>query len=235
MKLTTSWYISQDFVQHFPASQELQLFLAEYLIRIVRLCHKVLLFTKKSPASLLATSLFSSFDAEFTPLQQELDQWGLLIKEKFNSLVAKSTLDGQATGAKLGKSLTRLVSNKSKQHIRLERQQRLLDRLAPDQERFESIWRRERKRGSATWIINTTAYQTWRSSDPGFVLRVTGSLGSGKTVALANFVADISLGTGCCAFFFCKAEGHAVCENYFRQYCPATHSGCRGKNANGMN
>ena len=206
MKLATSWYINQDFVQHFPASTELQLFLAEYLIRIVRLCQKVLVFSKKSPAMLLAASLFSSFDAEFLPLQQELDQWGLLIEKRFSSLVAKSTLDAQVAGAKLGRSLTRLVSNKSRHHMRMEKQQRLLDRLSPDQDCFESIWRRERKKGDSTWILETTHYKAWKSDKSGSVFRVTGCLGSGKTVALANVVADVSLEKGACAFFFCKAD-----------------------------
>jgi len=206
MKLATSWYISQDFVQHFPASTELQLFLSEYLIRVVRLCQKALVFSKKSPALLLAASLFSSFDVEFLPIQQELDQWGLLIEKKFSSLVTRSTLDGQAAGAKLGRSLTRLVSNKSRHHMRMEKQQRLLDRLSPDQDCFESIWRRERKRGTSSWILGTAHFKEWKSNASGSILRVTGCLGSGKTVALANAVADISLEKGTCAFFFCKGD-----------------------------
>ncbi|KAK0646727.1 hypothetical protein B0T16DRAFT_458614 [Cercophora newfieldiana] len=206
MKLATSWYISQEFVQHFPSSEELQLFLAEYLIRLVRLCQKVVIFSRKSPASLLAASLLSSFDTEFLPIQQELDQWGLLIEKKFSSLVAKSAIDGQIAGAKVGRSLTRLISSKAKQRTRLERQQRLLDRLAPDQECFESIWRRERKKGNATWILETSEYQAWASTESASALCITGCLGSGKTVALANIVADISLRERRCAFFFCKAE-----------------------------
>ncbi len=206
MRLSTSWYISQEFIQHFPASKELQVFLNEYLIRVVRLCQKLYLFSKRSPVLLLATTMFSSFDAEFSPLQQELDQWGTLMEKKFNTLAVKSTLDGQAAGTKLGRSLTRLVSSKSKHHLRLEKQQRLLDQLSPDQDFFESIWRRERKRGNSVWLLELEHYKEWKTGRAGKTLRVSGSLGSGKTVALANVAADLALEKKSVASFFCRPE-----------------------------
>ena len=91
MRLTSSWSISQEFAKHFPRCQELQTFLAEYLIRLVRLCGQLVSFSKRPAAVILAASFLSSFDAHFLPAQQELEQWGRLIEQKFNSLTAETT------------------------------------------------------------------------------------------------------------------------------------------------
>jgi len=206
MRLSTSWHIAREFSQHFPTSTELQLFLSEYLIRVVQLCQKVVIFSRKSTPALLAASLFSSFDAEFSHPQQELDQWGLLIEKKFTSLIAKSTLDSQLAVAKTGRSLTRLVTNKSKQNLTIALQQKLIDRLSPEQNLFETTWRRERKRGNAPWVLNSAPYISWKANNAGSVLQVSGCLGSGKSVALANVAADLSLENKSSAFFFCKND-----------------------------
>ncbi|KAK4215244.1 vegetative incompatibility protein HET-E-1 [Rhypophila decipiens] len=186
MRLTTSWTITQEFVQHFPRSKELQTYLAEYLIRIVRLCQQILAFSQRSPVMLLASSLFSSFEAEFLPLQQELDQWGLLIEKPFGALTTKTILEGQ--GALL-----------------LESQQRLLTSLSPNQDSFDLIFRRERKRGNCAWLLSDPDYTSWKSATSA-LLRLTGHLGSGKTVGMANIAADLTGRKGGCALFFCKSD-----------------------------
>jgi len=211
MRLTTSWTITQEFVQHFPGSKELQTYLAEYLIRVVCLCRQILLYSKRSPAVLLATSLFSSFEAEFLPLQQELDQWGLLIEKKFASLTTKTVLDAQTDISKGNRRLSRLILSNLKhqallkEQALLESQQRLLSSLSPNQEAFETIFRRERKRGNCSWLLTNPDYKAWRSAKSS-LLFVTGHLGSGKTVGLANIAADLTRKTGGCAFFFCKQD-----------------------------
>ena len=211
MRLTTSWTITQEFVQNFPGSKELQTYLAEYLIRIVCLCRHILLYSKRSPAVLLAASLFSSFEAEFLPLQQELDQWGLLIEKKFASLTTKTVLDAQTDISKGNRRLSRLILSNSKhqallkEQALLESQQRLLSSLSPNQEAFETIFRRERKRGNCSWLLANPDYKAWRSAKAS-LLFVTGHLGSGKTVGVANIAADLTRQTGGCAFFFCKQD-----------------------------
>ncbi|KAM7224587.1 hypothetical protein V8F06_000368 [Rhypophila decipiens] len=205
MRLTTSWTITQEFVQHFPGSKELQTYLAEYLIRIVRLCQQILVFSQRSPAMLFASSLFSSFDAEFLPLQQELDQWGLLIEKQFASLTTKTIIEGQATVAKTNRRLSRFIAAKSKRQLLHENQQRLLNSLSPNQDSFDLIFRRERKRGNCTWLLSDPNYTSWKSAASS-LLHLTGHLGSGKTVGMANIAADLTGRKGGCAFFFCKRD-----------------------------
>ncbi|KAM7190456.1 hypothetical protein V8F33_009439 [Rhypophila sp. PSN 637] len=205
MRLTTSWTIAQEFVQHFPGSKELQTYLAEYLIRIVRLCKQILVFSQRSPAMLLASSLFSSFDAEFLPLQQELDQWGLLIEKQFASLTTKTIIEGQAMVAKTNRHLSRFVAAKSKRQLLQENQQRLLNSLSPNQDSFDLIFRRERKRGNCAWLLSDPDYTSWKSATSS-LLHLTGHLGSGKTVGMANIAADLTGRKGGCALFFCKRD-----------------------------
>ncbi|KAK3693436.1 hypothetical protein B0T22DRAFT_487138 [Podospora appendiculata] len=205
MRLTTSWSIAQDFAQHFPSSTELQTYLVEYLIRVVRLCHKIILVSNRSAHALLAASLFSSFELEFQPAQQELDQWGVLIEKKFASLSTQLTLEGHAAAAKRSQSLRALVSSKARKQRLYDQQRRLLDNLSPDQGYFESIWRRERKNGNCVWLLDTPNYKSWKTEEPSTLL-ITGHLGGGKTVALANIAADVSVDKNGCAVFFCKQE-----------------------------
>ncbi|KAK3335257.1 hypothetical protein B0T19DRAFT_3600 [Cercophora scortea] len=205
MRLTTSWSIAQDFAHHFPSSTELQTYLVEYLIRVVRLCQKIILFSKRSATALLAASLFSSFELEFQPAQQELDQWGLLIEKKFASLSTQIALEGHAAAAKRGQGLRDLVSRKARQQHLFGQQRGLLNKLSPDQGCFESVWRRERKKGSCVWLLDTPSYKSWKSGE-GSTLLIAGHLGSGKTVALANIAADVTVDKNGCSVFFCKQE-----------------------------
>lgn len=101
-------------------------------------------------------------------------------------------------------SSTSRKQRRSEKQQRLEQQQRFLNSLSSDQERVESIWRRERKKGNCPWLLDTPDYKAWKA-DGGSVLRVVGNLGSGKTVALSNIIADIAIEKKCCAYFFCQS------------------------------
>ena len=213
MRLTTSWSITQEFALHFPKSKELQLFVTEYLIRVVQLCRKVFVVSKRSPTMLFAASIFSSFDQEFGSAQQELDQWGLLIEKKFSSLAVEMTRTGHVETAKAHKSLVKFISKRLSTQQRLEQQQRFLASLSPSQGYIESTWMRERKKGDCSWILNTPVYQSWKTRASASTLRITGHLGSGKTVAMANIVADLSRQKNC-AYYFCKRrDGNSLNAN----------------------
>ncbi|KAM7197787.1 hypothetical protein V8F20_006460 [Naviculisporaceae sp. PSN 640] len=213
MRLSTSWTITQEFAQHFSGSKELQAYLSEYLIRVVRLCQQILVFSQRTPTMLLASSLLSSFETEFLPLQQELDQWGLLIEKQVTSLTTKTIIDGHAAMAKRNHSLTRFISASKRRQMLAESQQRLLSFLSPRQDVYDSIFRRERKRGNCPWLISNPDYNSWKSQTSS-LLHLTGHLGSGKTVGVANFAADLAGQGAGCATFFCKREDpHTQSQN----------------------
>ncbi|KAK1773271.1 hypothetical protein QBC45DRAFT_340281 [Copromyces sp. CBS 386.78] len=204
MRITQSWEITLEFAKHFPDSAELQAFLAEYLVRVVQLCKKIMLVAKRPPYLLLAASIFSSFDTEFKPLEEELDKLGTIIQKHFDVLVAKAAQE-QQVAIKDAWRLLRRIHKTRKRQDGLEQQQRILHILSPRQPQIDAIWRRERKRGTPNWMLNAPEYKAWKRSTKS-VLRITGHFGCGKTVALASIISDAIMENKKCAGFICKKD-----------------------------
>lgn len=186
MRLGTSWALHEDFAQLFPRSEILQTYFCEYLVTLMKLCNKVVVFGHKSTGAQLFSSLGSSFDSEFGSIQKELDQWGCLIQQQCQVLAMKI-----ANGAE-----------KSRSH---DVKQRILRRLSPDQSDLETRWRRQRKKGTCEWIFDNPIFKNWKSMETSATLCVTGKLGSGKTVSMANIVARTDLEQPC-AYAFCASQ-----------------------------
>lgn len=186
MRLGTSWALHEDFAQLFPQSEELQTYFCEYLVVLMKLCHKIVVFSQKNTGAQLLSSIGSSFDSEFGNIQKELDQWGCLIQQQCQLLAMKI-----ATGA---------------EHTRSHNlKRRILRRLSPYQNDFETRWRRQRKKGTCEWVFDTPEFKNWRSMQTSATLCVSGKLGSGKTVSMANIVARTDLEQPC-AYAFCASQ-----------------------------
>ncbi|KAI7788245.1 hypothetical protein LA080_012312 [Diaporthe eres] len=143
MRLGTSWALHEDFAQLFPRSEILQAYFCEYLIVLMKLCNKVVVFGRKNIGAQLFSSIGSSFDSEFGTIQKELDQWGCLIQQQSQLLAMKI-----ATGAENSRFY--------------DLKQRTLRRLSPHQQDFETRWRRQRKKGTCEWIFNTPSFTDWK-------------------------------------------------------------------------
>lgn len=186
MKLGTSWTLHEDFAQIFPLSKVLQAYFCEYLIVLMKLCNKVIVFGQKNIGAQLLSSFGSSFDSEFGATQKELDQWGCLIQQQTQLLATKI-----AAGAENGRF----------QNLK----QRLLQRLSPHQNDFETRWRRQRRKGTCKWIFDTPSFKDWKSMRKSAAICISGKLGSGKTVSMANIVARMGL-VQPCAYVFCAFQ-----------------------------
>lgn len=162
MRLTRSWSITTEFAKHFPNSAELQALFAEYLTRAVRLCQQILVVSRRPHYRLLASSLFSTFDNEFGPNQEELNMYGALIEKQFSLLTSSQAADGQQAARKETKGMIRRFSKAWRRQSILEQMQQLLHHLSPRQATQDAIWRRERKRGTASWIMTTPEYKSWK-------------------------------------------------------------------------
>ncbi|KAG8159843.1 hypothetical protein KVR01_010480 [Diaporthe batatas] len=183
MKLGTSWELHNEFSQIFPQSEALQTFLCEYLIVLMRLCRKAVIFSNKSLGGQLWSSLGASFESEFRPLQEEMDKWGLMIQHKTQQLATTHVVDAEM-------------------FRRRDYKQRILNRLSPNQSQHITTWRRHRRKGDCKWIYQTEAYKSWIAENTSSALCISGKLGSGKTVSMANLVAQLNMHQTC-AFFFC--------------------------------
>lgn len=185
MRLGTSWALHEDFARLFPTSKELQTYFCEYLIVLMKLCNKIVEFCNKGTRSQLFSSLGSSFDSEFGSVENELNQWGSLIQHQTQILATKIATD-------------------TKKDKLLDLKQRILRRISPYQRDFETRWRRQRKKGTCEWIFGTPGFNDWKSMQSSATLCLSGKLGSGKTVAMANIVARINLDQPC-AYVFCAS------------------------------
>src|SRR4051794_16462358 len=70
----------------YSQSTNIQSYLSEYFIVVVRLCHQMLKFTKKSTIGQFASTLN---DSDIKTYQPELEHWANMIKEEANLLMAK--------------------------------------------------------------------------------------------------------------------------------------------------
>lgn len=191
MKLGTSWALHEDFAQLFPRSEILQTYFCEYLIVLMKLCHKVVVFGQKKVGAQLLSSIGSSFESEFGAIQKELDQWGCLIQQQ-------SQLQAM-----------RIFTSAEKSRFQ-DLKQRILRRLSPFQSDFETRWRRQRKKGTCEWIFNTPIFKDWKSMRTSATLCVSGKLGSGKTVSMANIVARTDLEHPCAYAFSAAQEQNSL-------------------------
>lgn len=183
MNLSTSWTLHKDYVELFSSSEVLQNHLCEYLIVLMRLCQKVVLFTRKGLTAQFFSSLGSSFDAEFGTIQKEMIERGYIIQQTAQYLATKSFLNTDRSRVD-------------------DFKYRTLQRLSPGQAQYDTTWRRQRRKGTCNWIREMQHYQHWSEMCKSSTICISGKLGSGKTVALASIAADINIQQPC-AFFFC--------------------------------
>ncbi|KAK1634524.1 hypothetical protein BDP81DRAFT_451718 [Colletotrichum phormii] len=193
LRIGLSISLHQDFVLLFPTCQKTQKYICEYMIVFVHICKKITVDAQKSFASQMAMSITSSFDAVFKPLEDELRSWGQLIENRVSVLVARSSIQSHSSTVERFGRLQVMFSQDAAKRDRETRSHRLFEALAPDQKEFESIWRRERKKGTSRWILNNKSYLEWMGTKSSATLWLQGNLGSGKTVALASVVADLVL------------------------------------------
>jgi len=146
----------------------------------------------KSALSQLAASLTSTFDAVFKPLESDLATWALLIEKRTAVLLAKAELQSHSSVLDRFNRLQITMSSEAAKHQMESRKYRLFEALCPEQSEFDRIWRRERKRGTSSWMYEQDAYKSWLSSKAGSVLWLKGNLGSGKTVTMASAVAHLT-------------------------------------------
>ncbi|KAI9760034.1 MAG: hypothetical protein M1840_002750, partial [Geoglossum simile] len=188
----------------YSQSTNIQWYLSEYFIVVVRLCHQVLKFTKKSTIGQFASTLD---DSDIKTYQSELDCWANTIKEEANLLMAKK-IDEEAQ-----KNFQfRALSSKYSESVSLRRKMKTNLRVLNlcSMYNYETAWKQTRKIGSATLFNQNAEYRDWKGRADSCTLIYTGKLGSGKSVLLANIVDDINLHvqskSHTVAYFFCRHD-----------------------------
>ncbi|KAF2179093.1 hypothetical protein K469DRAFT_674764, partial [Zopfia rhizophila CBS 207.26] len=188
----------------YPRSKILQSHLFEYFIVVVRLCHKLLKFTQKSPFGQVASTLS---DSDMRTFQSELDLWANSIKEEVSLLVAKK-IEEEAQENSQFRALSSKFSKSVSLQQRLATNLRVLDFCSKYD--YETTWKQTRKVGNTTLFSRAAEYQEWKGRSDSCTLMYTGKLGSGKSVLLANIVDDMYLYVQskniAVAYFFCRHD-----------------------------
>jgi len=194
MRIGRSSSIHQDFVALYPTCNELHSFMCEYLILVVRVCQKIVVFETKPSVSQLVSSFTTSFDSVFKPLEDQIVMWSKFIDEKVRLLTAHAQICSEKEIPRMSKAIGYLTSVTASERKRLfaDRRLQLLIRLSPHQDEFDRGWRRQRRKGFSEWILKEDTYLQWKNP----VWRrgnmsLIGSIGSGKSVALASIVGDL--------------------------------------------
>ncbi|RSL49755.1 hypothetical protein CEP54_012262 [Fusarium duplospermum] len=214
LRLGRSLSLHQDFVVLFPKCSTLQSYMCEYTIVMVNICAKIIHNCAKSALSQLAASFTSTFDAIFKPLESDLATWAQLIEKRATVLLAQADVQNQSSVLERFNRLQITMSRDSAAQRKEKRKHRLFTALCPDQGEFNLTWRRERKRGTSSWMYEQEAYKSWLSSKAQSVLWLKGNLGSGKTVAMASAVAHLisaapgmePKGAVTVSHFFCQSD-----------------------------
>jgi len=184
----------------YPQSKSLQSHLCEYFIVVVRLCHQLLKFTKKSTLGRLVS--FPS-DSDIRNYQSELDRWSSTIREEVTLLMGQNIKEQSSSL----KSLLKFSNSKS-HHQKVKAHVRVLNACSTyDHQR---TWKEIRKRGNTALFNENPEYQHWKAQADSSTFVCTGKLGSGKSVLLANVVDDLNLhvqSPDCpVAYFFCRHD-----------------------------
>jgi Cdc6-like AAA superfamily ATPase len=192
----------------YPRSKKLQAYLCEYFIIVVQLCHKTTKFAQKSALAQISSTVT---DSDIKRFQSELELWASSIKEEVTLLTGQK-IEEEAQESSRFRTLVLKSSSSASYQKKLEARIRWLDACSTYD--YETSWKQARKRGNTAWFINEPEYQQWKDSPfvpfwtPSNNLFVTGKLGSGKTILMANMVDDLILTKpkGTVAYFFCRYD-----------------------------
>jgi ankyrin repeat protein len=188
----------------YPRCPQLRSFLVEYFILVVQLCHQLLKFTQKSSFQQFTSALK---DSELSTFKSELSRWSKLMDERVTVLMA-TTVEIEA---RKNSRFRDFSSKQSKQIIR-QQEQATRTRILQFCSRYDHVktWKQTRKIGNSVAFKQSSEYCRWRGGVKSCTLLCKGTLGSGKSVLLANMVDDLHLHTQCenitIAYFFCRYD-----------------------------
>jgi len=166
--------------------------MCEYLITLVGFCAKIAKALEKPAILQLTCPFIAFFDTEASQFEAELARWGTAIDRQVMVLLSRRQANSADAVAKIGRTLVQWVpSEEKKQHSIMIRSIRVQEKLHSRQPERVAAWRRQRKKGTTEWLFQEQAYQDWKSSTASTMLWIHGKLGSGKTVLLANVVAEL--------------------------------------------
>ncbi|KAI4598131.1 hypothetical protein KJ359_003940 [Pestalotiopsis sp. 9143b] len=184
----------------YPRSADLKSSMSEYFTVIVHLCQKLYKATQK-PALSSYFALLSDLDLK--EHETSLQLWADCIKDEVTLLTARNVSEQASLLGSLSKN-----SQYESHRRRLQHRLRLLDACSTYD--YETTWKEIQKSGNSTLLAQLDQYDEWKAGTTSSTLLCTGKLGFGKSVLLANMVAELNLSTTSLGtpviYFFCRHD-----------------------------
>ncbi|KAK6193725.1 hypothetical protein LQW54_012151 [Pestalotiopsis sp. IQ-011] len=143
----------------------------------------VMRFTAEKSAIGQITSSLS--DAKIRNWGDELTRWAQLIKDEASLLLTQTTEYEAVENSHVRKWLARSIDSSAYQRRIDKRLQWLTAFSAFD---YETPWKQARKRGSSTFFTKVPSYKQWKEKQGPPNLLLSGKMGCGKSVIMANMV-----------------------------------------------
>lgn len=171
---------------------------------VVRLCHHLLKLTQQSLFKQFASTLS---DSDLKTYERDLGVWVDFMKEEISLLTAKSSEHEAQENARFRDLLGKLSGSALYRQM-LKRKLDVLNSCSTYD--YKTTWKQTRKIGNTTLFSRTDEYTDWKKSTSSGTFVLSGKLGSGKSVSLANIVDDLSLlvkkRDTVVAYFFCRYD-----------------------------
>lgn len=214
MQLGHATIIQRDRMRLFPNDSDLKAFSCEYLIIIIEICQLIVSYERKSFIAQLTSTI--ALDKTFKEYETKLTFWSKMINKKL-SYLNENSHNSTVTMIREGMSFWNETRTRQAEDWRIQ----VLHRLSPHQDKFDTAWRRERRKGSVEWIFNDRRFSSWKSATSSSTLLLHGPMGTGKTVTMANITGKILPGLTTQAQAF-EASQFAAASFFFQYLVPET-------------
>ena len=183
----------------FSKSKDLQTCLIEYHVLAVQLCHKILKLANTQPLK----QFFGSFHDVAKGFRTDLERWAGAIRDEVAIQMAIQIRSEGDESSSFRGLLKEYIQRKDAANLRAK----FSDFCCQYDHR--KAWTRMRKLGSTGFFLQNIEYLKWRDESLSSTLVITGILGSGKSVLLANVIDDLFLTSTkqkstAIAYFFCE-------------------------------
>lgn len=192
----------EEMGQVYRRSQRLSRFLSQYFTVIVRTCHNFILFSQKSALAQITSSLD---DSKIRDAQAGLERLSRQIREEVSFLTSEKV---EEEGKENNTFRALVTSNHKRQSERQKLRQKALLLQALSAMDHETSFKQARRCGTSTVFQQSEVYDDWKDSYRSSALLLSGKLGSGKSVTMANIVDDLYLSQSSCgvAYVFCRHD-----------------------------
>ncbi|KAB8237280.1 uncharacterized protein BDW43DRAFT_203558 [Aspergillus alliaceus] len=220
----------QEFGQLYPGCVELQRALCDYYAAIVNLCIKIIGVSRRTPVTHTLTAIFVPFESEFKSELNDIDQiakdiqFQISLASKLALEETRKLLEHERQDNTAFRQLTSKFQKKTeKEHaeakqLRTNQMKReaakLKSRIRKNLSSIDHItpWKqaiRQRVPSTAEWLQQEFLFHQWKDDLDTATLWCSGTMGVGKTVLMANVVAQLHASrkdNDIISYYFCRAD-----------------------------